>query len=172
MFGSLTVVKGGPNIIQKSANAGTLHGDKVIFSGDRITIPVVAVAPNVSDTTFEIHSRVNPTLLVPAGARLRFELVNNDADMPHTLDVTRAAPPYAHVPANIPLTPPKNPRSVPGLFAATGIIPARDDRHPPLSTRFTDWFQLAPGTYYYVCAMPGHARHGMDGKLIVRKTGS
>ncbi|MGH8274714.1 MAG: sulfocyanin-like copper-binding protein [Gammaproteobacteria bacterium] len=92
---------------------------------------------------------------------------DHDAGMAHTLDVTTVAPPYAHVPKNIPVTPPQNMRSVPGLFALTGKVPARRDRHAHLSKRSTAWFRLAPGTYYYVCAMPGHAQHGMYGTLTV-----
>ena len=68
----------GQNYIQKSADAGTLQGGEVVFSGHHITIPVVAVGPGAPDTTFEVHGRVKPTLVVPAGARLRFELANND----------------------------------------------------------------------------------------------
>lgn len=160
------------NYIRESANVGTLRDGKVICSGHRITIPVVAVAPGAPDTTFEIHGQVNPTLVVPAGVRLRFELANNDAGMDHTLDVTTNTPPYALVPANLPVIAPKHIRSVPGLFAASGMVPARSARHRPLSLRSTAWFRLPPGTYHYVCAMPGHAQKGMYGKLVVRKTGS
>lgn len=156
-------------VLQKSAQAGTLHAGRVYFSGDTITIPVVAVAPGAPDQTFEIHAQVNPTLVVPPDAKLRFVLANNDAGMPHTLDVTLISPPYARIPVNVPAAVPDDIRSVPGLFAATGSVAARRGRHSSLPLRSTGWFRLAPGTYYYVCAIPGHARHGMYGMLVVRR---
>lgn len=59
--------------------------------------------------------------------------------------------------------------SVPGLFALTGKVSPHRDNHQHLSMHSTDWFRLTLGTYYYVCAIPGHAQHGMYGTLTVTR---
>src|SRR6056297_1571424 len=74
---------GHAHFIQKSASAGTVQGGNVEFSGSRITVPVVAVAPGHPDRTFELHGKVNPTIVLPAGAKVRFRLADADHEMPH-----------------------------------------------------------------------------------------
>ena len=145
----------------------------MVFSGRRITIPMVAVAPGAPDTTFEIHGQVNPILVIPAGAKVRFELANVDKGMPHGLDVTIQGPPYTTNP-DLPMqkTPAKiigNPLRSPGRHAviSLGIAPRRSKG--PLVVNHSAWFTLQPGVYHYVCPVPGHASAGMHGRIIVEK---
>lgn len=156
-----------PGFLETSAKAGVMRDGELVFSGSRITIPVIAER----DATFEIHGRVDPTVSVPAGARLRFELANDSILHAYALDVSSEAPPYAAARKQIPATPPANLRSVPGLFAATGLVPAAR-RGPARPTRLsmgsTRWFKLAKGTYHYACASPGQSHCGMYGKIIAR----
>jgi len=78
--------------------------------------------------------------------------------MAHGLIITRLPPPYPYMGT---------------MMAATGGI-------PPLAPRSSDSLQNAsyaagtahfrattPGTYYYLCQVPGHAQKGMYGKIIV-----
>jgi len=145
--------------LQKSTQAGTQTDKQLVFEGKRITVPVVAVAPASPDTTFEIHGKVNPTIILPAGAKVRFKLGNADGGMPHGLVVTSQSPPY---PDNVreKIRPP---------LAGTGYVDrAKSKMH--LQVAETGWFKLKPGTYYYVCPVPAHARNGMYGKIIVKAT--
>ena len=146
--------------LHKSAQAGSLANGEVGFSGNRITIPVAAGVPGTAQKRFDVHGQVNPTIVVPAGARLRFEL-GNASPMPHGLAVTRKAPPY---PANVKseIKPP---------IAGTGYVNP-DGSKKKLHVGGTGWFTLKPGTYYYVCPVPTHAHDGMYGKLIVKSSGS
>lgn len=146
--------------LQKSAQAGTFNGGKVDFTGNRITIPVSAGVPGTAQKRFDVHGRVNPTIVVPAGAKIRFEL-GNASRMPHGLAVTRKAPPYP-ADAKSKIKPP---------IAGTGYVHP-DGSIDRVHVRGTGWFTLEPGTYYYVCPVPTHAEDGMYGKLIVKATGS
>lgn len=167
--------------VSASKDAGTLTPNgSVRFSGARIEIPVIAVEPGKPDTTFEVHGKVNPTIIVPAGAKLRFVLANADAGMPHGLDVTLSAPPYGvlpHLPtmAGAMMNSKSMRQSMMGgsvvmkkTTAATGTVNPQDDGRQRLAVKKTGWFTLKPGTYYYVCPIPGHAKQGMYGKIIVR----
>ena len=146
--------------LHKSATAGTKEGKHLAFSGKRVVIPVVAVAPGAPGKTFEIHGMVNPTIMLPAGIHLRFELGNNDGTMPHGLAVTPKTPPY---PDNVK-------REIKPPLAGTGYVNHESSGHG-LHMRKTKWFTLKPGTYYYVCPVPTHAHSGMYGKIIVRPSG-
>lgn len=151
-------------MIQASAAGASVdrESDTVTFTGTRVTLDVIAVQPDDPDTTFEIAGLVNPTVRVRRGALVDVELVNMDygKDMPHGLVITRVPPPYGAMP-------------MPMMAGGLGGI-------PPLPARSSQDLQAAryaagrmifrattPGTYYYLCQVPGHARDGMAGKLIV-----
>lgn len=161
--------------VLRSEAAGTpTQGGALLFTGKRIVIPVVAVEPGKPDTTFEVHSEVDPTLIVWAGAQLRFMLGNADAGMPHGLDVTAHAPPYPQTldlslmkrtPRDVPM---HGARTLEQAVAVTGLVKPATGRGMQIAVRSTGWFSLGPGIYYYVCPVPGHARRGMYGKIIAR----
>ena len=120
-------------------------------------------APNKKAQGFEIflfHGQVNPTVVVPAGVKVRITLGNAESTMPHGLAVTRKAPPY---PANVKseIKPP---------IAGTGYVDPTQSKGK-LNVAGTGWFTLKPGTYYYVCPVPTHAKDGMYGKLVVKSSG-
>ncbi len=167
--------------VSASKDAGTLTPNGFVrFSGTRIEIPVIAVEAGKPDTTFEVHGKVNPTLIVPAGAKLRFVIANADAGMPHGLDVTLSAPPYGvlpHLPvmSGAMMNSKSMRQSMMGgavmmkkSAAATGTVNPKANGRKSLAVKKTGWFTLKPGTYYYVCPIPGHAKQGMYGKIIVR----
>lgn len=158
----------------RSAQAGVLRGHHIVFSGHRITVPVVAVEPGAPDTTFEVHGHVDPTLIVPAGAKLHFELVNLDKGMAHGLVITRKGPPYTNNP-KLPIgkTPKKSTSGVFGnssqlLPVSVGVI-GPEENSKKVIVKKSVWFSLNAGIYHYVCPIPGHAKKGMYGMIIVRK---
>lgn len=149
--------------IHNSAPGATIDtaDNSLTFTGTRIHLDVIAVQPDKPDTTFEIGGLVDPTLHIPRGATVTLTLINMDygQDMPHGLVLTRQAPPYPYMGTGM-------------MGGGNGI--------PPLAARSTDDLQTAtyasgtlqfqattPGTYYYVCQVPGHAQEGMYGKIIV-----
>ena len=145
--------------LQQSGQAGTPQNHKLVFSGSRITVPVVAVAPGAPDKTFEIHGKVNPTIVLPADAKVRFKLGNADRGMPHGLAVTRKTPPYPNDAKNK-IKPP---------IAGTGYV-SHENSKTSMQVAGTGWITLKPGTYYYVCPVPTHAHDGMYGKIVVKQS--
>ncbi len=147
--------------LQQSSRAGTHKNGELVFTGTRITVPVVAVAPGAPDKTFEVHGKVNPTIVLPAGAKVRFKLGNADEGMPHGLAVTPKSPPYPNN-AKEEIKPP---------IAGTGYV-NHENSNSSIQVAGTGWFTLKPGTYYYVCPVPTHAHDGMYGKIVVKPSGS
>jgi rusticyanin len=135
-----------------SRTAGT-----ITFTASSIRLAVVASPATGPDETFRIAGLVNPTLIVPAGATISIQLVNADPDTAHGLVIT--ATPGARSPMPMMTARPAfrgsalwflgNPTSA-GMHAATLTFTA-----------------TTPGTYRYLCPVPGHAAKGMIGKLIV-----
>ncbi len=142
-------------VADKSANT-------VTFSGQQVTIDMVAVEPNFPDTSFEVHGLVKPTLVVPAKAVIHLNLVNMDygSNMEHGVFITTTPPPYPVM---------ETLASVP-VLAGVPIIPWSSASDPTQANfaALGSTFSLAPGTYWYICPTPGHATAGMYGKLIVK----
>jgi rusticyanin len=138
--------------------------DTVTFTGQDVTIDLVAVQPGHDDQTFEVHGLTNPTLVVPLGAQVHFNLVNMDYGdtMEHGVILTPTPPPYPYMAMMA---------TGPGLAAIMPLLPWRSDktlaaaRYASLGISFV---AREAGTYWYVCPTPDHAEEGMYGKFIVR----
>lgn len=140
------------------------HINTVTFDGRNVTIDLVAVEPGFDDQTFELHGLRNPTIIVPLGAMVHFNLLNMDYgnNMEHTAEIVQTPPPYpymtmmylgAPVAPRLPELPWRSADSVrKANFAAVGNV----------------FFANIPGTYWYVCPTPEHASKGMYGKFVVR----
>ena len=108
------------------------------------------------DEKFVIGGLVNPTLHVQKGAKVTFELINEDTGMPHGIEVTSAQPPYGFMSM-----------MQGGIYPGAFIHPipaANKDAYPVAATTFT---ASQAGTFHYICEFPGHAAKGMYGKIIV-----
>lgn len=147
--------------LQKSGQAGKQENGDLVFTGKHITVPIVAVAPGAPGRTFEVHGQVNPTIVLPAGAKVRFKLGNADNGMPHGLAITPKSPPY----------PNKVKKEIKPPIAGTGYV-NHENSKKSIHVAGTGWVTLNPGTYYYVCPVPTHAHDGMYGKIVVKPSGS
>lgn len=76
----------------------------------------------------------------------------------HGFDLTRSAPPFGWMAMM------QAPPALPGSFIMP-IPPETTNGQYMASTAFT---ASQPGTYYYLCPVPGHAQRGMFGKLVIR----
>ena len=130
----------------------------------RITFPaavarlVVLASPAGGPAeTFRIGGLVDPAISVKAGARVSIEVINADPSTAQGLVITssQASPPPMPMMTSSPAFPGSavwflgNPTSA-GLHAATLSFTAS-----------------TPGTYRYLCPVPGHAQDGMTGTFIV-----
>ena len=129
----------------------------ITFTAASIHLAAVASPPGGPDETFRIAGVVNPAVVVPAGAKVSIEVVNADPDTAHGLVITASD-------------------------GRSSWMPMMTDR--PAFTRAALWFlgnptaagmhvgtltftAAAPGTYHYLCPVPGHAQKGMTGTFTV-----
>ncbi len=133
--------------------------DTVTYTGTSATIVALASPHGQANMTWEIDGLVNPTVVVRPGARVTADLVNTDWGYMHGFEITTTPPPYPYM-------------------AMMGIandfllmpLPPRTSQHLATARYYTrsGTIALSPGTYYYLCPVPGHAQRGMHGVLLVR----
>lgn len=113
---------------------------------------VLALAgPQGKMMSFQIETLTNPEIRLPAGSQLTIDVVNVDDDMVHDLYLTSQAPPF--------------PLSVPATPVGTAVLkPYKGQQY--LAARLVVEATHA-GTAYYVCTVPGHAKKGMYGKIVI-----
>lgn len=129
----------------------------ISFTGSHVRVAVLASPAGGPDETFRIAGLVNPTLVVPVGARVSIEIINADPDTAHGLVITASRDSRSWMPM----------MTARPAFTGSGLWflgnPTRAGMHVGTIT-FT---ATAPGTYRYLRAVPGHARKGMIGTFIV-----
>lgn len=129
----------------------------ITFSGKDITI-VMLGGPETADGKFVVGGLINPTIQVPKDATISLEMINEDEEMLHGVEITNANPPYFYMTM-----------MQGGIYNANSVVsplpPASNDNYPSAVTTFT---ADGNGTFYYICQYPGHAAKGMYGKFIVK----
>lgn len=145
-------------LMENSLKGATVDkkNNTITFSGKDITI-VMFGGPETADGKFVIGGLINPTIQVPKSATISLEMVNEDEGMPHGVEITNAAPPYAYMPM-----------MQGGIYDNSFVSPlpaASNDNYPAAVTTFTT---DANGTFHYICQYLGHASKGMYGKFIIK----
>ncbi len=133
--------------------------NQIRYTTQDVTLVAVGAPPGHEGEYWQIDGRVNPTVIVPAGAHLMVEVINGDPDMPHGWELTTSAPPYGQTPMMGGM------RGGMAMNATMAPLPAAHNNQWPMGAlNFT-----APpsGVYYYICQVQDHAQEGMWGKLIV-----
>jgi len=131
----------------------------ITFTATSVRLAVVASPAGGPDETFQMAGMINPKITVPAGAHVTVQVVNADPGTAHGLVVTArgAAPTWMPMITGRPAFPGSalwflpNPTSA-GMHTATLTFTAS-----------------TPGTYHYLCPVPGHAQKGMVGTFIVTR---
>lgn len=123
-----------------------------------MAVRLVALAsPSMPDESFRIAGMTDPAISVPSGAHVTIELVNADDDMAHGLVIMPAAAGSA-----MPMM-----TSAPS-FAGSALWFLGSPTAAGMHAGTLHFTATAPGTYRYLCPVPGHARDGMAGAFIVR----
>jgi plastocyanin len=100
---------------------------------------------------------VNPTIAVPQGARVSIEVINTDPDMAQGLVVTNETSASSRVPM----------MTTTRAFPGSALWFLGDSTSAGMHSGTITFTASASGTYQYLCAVPGYARHGMFGKFLV-----
>jgi rusticyanin len=129
----------------------------ITFTTSNVHLAAVASPAGGPDETFRIAGMVNPTITVPAGAKVSVQVINADPDTAHGLVISASSGPSPWMPmmTDRPAFPTSalwflgNPTAA-GMHAGTLTFTA-----------------ATPGTYQYLCPVPGHAQKGMTGTFTV-----
>lgn len=133
--------------------------NRLTFTGDTVTLTLVAAMNEKNPYSFDVAGLTNPEITIPAGARVTLRLVNADTDMAHGVLITATG---AAGTSWMPMM--TSAAAFPGS-AIRALADADSSGSPTATTTFTAG---APGTYTYLCRVPGHAQQGMHATLTVR----
>jgi len=129
----------------------------VTFTAANVKLAVLA-SPSMPAESYRVAGMTNPAISVPAGAHVTIELVNADGDTAHGLVVMPAGAARSFMPMMT---------AAPSFTGAALWFlgkPTAAGMHAATMT-FT---VTAPGSYQYLCPVPGHAQQGMAGTFTVR----
>ena len=167
IMGGLWANAPGPRI--SPAQATTLGGqvpagaradraaNTITFTATTVRLTVLASPSGGPDETFRIAGMTNPAIVVPAGAQVSIEVINADPDTAHGLVITAS----------------KDTTWMPMMTARPAFTgsalwflgnPTSAGMHAGTLT-FT---AATPGTYRYLCPVPGHAQKGMAGAFTIK----
>jgi rusticyanin len=129
----------------------------VTFSTTMVRLVAVASPAGGPDETFRIAGLVNPAIIVPAGAKVSIQVINADPDTAHGLVITADQ----NVSSPMPMM-----TSRPA-FAGSAVWFLGDPTAAGMHTATLTFTATTPGTYHYLCPVPGHAQQGMTGTFAV-----
>ena len=130
--------------------------NRITFSGQKANLVVLA-SPSMPDESFYAAGMTNPTLVVPTGATVSIELINADQDMVHGLVVSATGADSSWMPM----------MSVSPAFDGAALWFLGESTSAGMHAGTFTFTASAPGTYQYLCPVPGHAQKGMVGTFVV-----
>jgi uncharacterized cupredoxin-like copper-binding protein len=129
----------------------------ITFATTSVRLDVVASPRGGPDEAFQIAGLINPRLVMLAGARVSIEVINADSGTAHGLVITAA----------------KGARSSMPMMTARPAFPGSalwflgDATTAGMHAGIFVFTASTPGTYRYLCPVPGHAFKGMTGLLTI-----
>lgn len=141
--------------VNKSANTITFT-NKIVYL-------VILAGPPSNILTFQLFNLTNPTIEVPLDSTVIIAVID-DGYLNHSFGITSTPPPY---PASV--SPNQDQPAFPGsempsALLINGLSPASSNTYSGYLLKFN---ATKPGTYWYLCFVPGHASSGMYGKFVV-----
>jgi len=167
IMGSLWANAPGPRV--SSEQASTLGGqvpagaridrtaNTITFTTTTVRLSIVASPSGGPDETFRIAGMTNPGIVVPAGAQVSMEVINADPDTAHGLVITAST---ASSPMPIMTERP--------AFTGSALWFLGNPTSAGMHAGSLTFTATTPGTYRYLCPVPGHAQKGMVGAFTVR----
>ena len=134
-----------------------LAADTITFTTMNVHLIVLA-SPSMPAESFPIAGMTNPAISVPAGARVSIELINADADMAHGLVITSAGAARSAMPM----------MTAAPAFSGAALWFLGEPTAAGMHAGTLTFTAAAPGSYRYLCPVPGHAKEGMTGTFVVR----
>jgi rusticyanin len=133
---------------------------RITFSGPSVRLVVLASPAGGPDETYRIAGAVDPVVVVKAGAHVSIQVVNADPDTAHGLVITASGAGSSRMPM---LT--GGP-----AFTGSAVWFLGNPTSAGMHAATLSFTASTPGTYRYLCPVPGHAQEGMTGTFIVSGT--
>jgi rusticyanin len=134
----------------KAANA-------ITFTTTTVRLTILASPAGSPDETFRAAGLVNPDIIVPAGARVTIQVINADPGTAHGLVITAGDASTAWMPM----------MTAWPAFTGSALWFLGNPTPAGLHEGTITFTATAPGTYHYLCPVPGHAQKGMTGTFTV-----
>jgi rusticyanin len=132
----------------------------ITFTTGRVQLAAVASPAGGPDETFRIAGMVNPKITVPAGAQVSIQVINADPDTAHGLVITNGQDLSSWMPMMT---------SRPA-FTGSALWFLGNPTAAGMHAGTLTFTAATPGTYHYLCPVPGHAQKGMTGLFTVSNT--
>jgi rusticyanin len=129
----------------------------ITFTATTVRLTVLASPAGGPDETFRIAGLTNPAIVVPGGSQVSIEVINADPDTAHGLVVT-ASQDTTWMPM----------MTARPAFTGSALWFLGNPTSAGMHAGTLTFTAATPGTYQYLCPVPGHARDGMAGVFTVR----
>jgi rusticyanin len=126
-----------------------------IVSAVRLTM--LASPSGGPDETFRVAGLTNPAIIVPAGARVSIQVINAAPDTAHGLVITANNAAATWMPM----------MTAQPVFTGSAVWFLGNPIPAGMHAGTLTFTARTPGTYHYLCPVPGHARDGMTGTLTI-----
>lgn len=133
---------------------------RIVFTSRDVRLAALAGPADGPDETFRIAGMVDPTIVVPVAAQVTIQVVNADPDTAHGLVITDQGAGTSWMPM----------MTTGPTFTGAAVWALGDPTTAGLPTATLTFTADRPGTYDYLCAVPGHAEKGMIGTFLVQGT--
>ena len=134
-------------------------GNTITFTSTTVRLTMLASPSGGPDETFRAAGLTNPRIVVPAGAQVAIQVVNADPDTAHGLVITAS---NAAASAWMPMM------TARPAFTGSALWFLGNPTSAGMHAGTLTFTASTPGTYHYLCPVPGHARNGMTGTLTIR----
>jgi rusticyanin len=129
----------------------------VTFPGTTARLTVLASPPGGPDETFRTAGMTDPTITVKAGTRVTIEIINADPDTSHGLVITAPSARSTWMPM----------LTARPAFTRSAVWFLGNPTAQGMHAATISFTATTPGTYQYLCPVPGHAQKGMTGSFTV-----
>jgi rusticyanin len=129
----------------------------ITFSGASVRLVVLASPAGGPDETFRIAGLVDPVVVVEAGARVSIQVVNADPDTAQGLVITASGTGSPRMPM----------LTASPAFTGSAVWFLGNPTSAGMHAATLSFTASTPGTYRYLCPVPGHAQEGMTGTFTV-----
>jgi rusticyanin len=132
----------------------------ITFSGTTVRLVVLASPAGGPAETFRMAGMVNPAVVVKVDARVSIEVVNADPDTAQGLVITASGARSSWMPM----------LTASPAFAGSAVWFLGNPTSAGMHAATLSFTATTPGTYRYLCPVPGHAQQGMTGTFSVSGT--